>query len=198
MKLDLAGNVVGHIEGAGQGKTLGKYGEAHYIALSPRGEIFVADTLNWRVQKYVRVEVSRTRSGALTSLAPRERRAWRMGAVIEHVAPPKARPAPEDTAMERREASALRHWAPALRKARMVALRGAPSPSHIAGATPPNPWFEGRRGIRANPAPTEEYGRRSYAWPRKWESVFGLGHARMKIGCLITELMKGAHRFRAT
>ena len=54
MKLDLNGNVVGHIEGAGQGKTLGKYGEAHYIALSPRGEIFVADTLNWRVQKYVR------------------------------------------------------------------------------------------------------------------------------------------------
>ena len=54
MKLDLAGNVVGHIEGAGQGKSLGKYGEAHYIALSPRGEIFVADTLNWRVQKYVR------------------------------------------------------------------------------------------------------------------------------------------------
>ena len=53
MKLDLAGNVVGKIEGAGQGKTLGKYGEAHYIALSPRGEIFVADTLNWRVQKYV-------------------------------------------------------------------------------------------------------------------------------------------------
>jgi 6-bladed beta-propeller len=54
MKLDLNGNVVGRIEGAGQGKTLGKYGEAHYIALSPRGEIFVADTLNWRVQKYVR------------------------------------------------------------------------------------------------------------------------------------------------
>jgi DNA-binding beta-propeller fold protein YncE len=54
MKLDLAGNVVGRIEGAGAGKTLGKYGEAHYIALSPRGEIFVADTLNWRVQKYVR------------------------------------------------------------------------------------------------------------------------------------------------
>jgi hypothetical protein len=50
MKLDLNGNVVGKIEGAGQGKTLGKYGEAHYIAVSPRDEIFVADTLNWRVQ----------------------------------------------------------------------------------------------------------------------------------------------------
>lgn len=54
MQLDLDGNVVGRIEGAGQGKTLGKYGEAHYIAVSPRDEIFVADTLNWRVQKYVR------------------------------------------------------------------------------------------------------------------------------------------------
>ncbi|MBR1209373.1 6-bladed beta-propeller [Bradyrhizobium sp. JYMT SZCCT0180] len=54
MKLDLKGTVVGMISGAGQGKTLGKYGEAHYIAVSPRDEIFVADTLNWRIQKYVR------------------------------------------------------------------------------------------------------------------------------------------------
>jgi DNA-binding beta-propeller fold protein YncE len=54
MKLDLAGNVVGQMAGAGQGKGLGKYGEAHYIAVSPRDEIFVADTLNYRVQKYVR------------------------------------------------------------------------------------------------------------------------------------------------
>jgi hypothetical protein len=42
------------MEGAGQGKALGKYGEAHYIAVSTRGEIYVADTLNWRVQKYVK------------------------------------------------------------------------------------------------------------------------------------------------
>jgi streptogramin lyase len=54
MKLDLNGKVVGAIEGAGSGKGFGKYGEAHYIAVSPRDEIFVADTLNWRVQKYVR------------------------------------------------------------------------------------------------------------------------------------------------
>ena len=54
MTLDLNGNVLGHMAGAGHGKTLGKYGEAHYIAVSPRGEIFVADTLNWRVQKYVK------------------------------------------------------------------------------------------------------------------------------------------------
>jgi DNA-binding beta-propeller fold protein YncE len=54
MKLDLNGKLLGTIKGAGQGKTLGKYGEAHYIAVSARDEIFVADTLNWRVQKYVR------------------------------------------------------------------------------------------------------------------------------------------------
>ena len=54
MTLDLNGNVLGKMAGAGQGKTLGKYGEAHYIAVSPRGEVFVADTLNWRVQKYVK------------------------------------------------------------------------------------------------------------------------------------------------
>jgi len=51
-KLDLAGNVLG--ETGGQGKTPGRFGEAHYLAVGPRGEIYVADTLNWRVQKYVR------------------------------------------------------------------------------------------------------------------------------------------------
>jgi sugar lactone lactonase YvrE len=54
MKLDLDGKVIGMMAGAGPGKALGKYGEAHTIAVSPRDEIFVADTLNWRVQKYVR------------------------------------------------------------------------------------------------------------------------------------------------
>jgi hypothetical protein len=54
MKLDLRGNLVGTMAGAGPGKTPGKYGEAHHIAVSPRGEVFVADTLNWRVQKYVK------------------------------------------------------------------------------------------------------------------------------------------------
>lgn len=54
MKLDLDGNVLGMIAGGGPGKTLGLYGEAHYIAVSRRDEVFVADTLNWRVVKYVR------------------------------------------------------------------------------------------------------------------------------------------------
>jgi sugar lactone lactonase YvrE len=52
MKLDLAGNVLGAT--GGQGKALGQFGEAHYIAVSPRDEIYVTDTLNWRIQKYVK------------------------------------------------------------------------------------------------------------------------------------------------
>ena len=55
--LDWDGNVLG--ETGGQGKTLGRYGEAHYIAVSQRGEVFVTDTLNWRVQKYVKKSFSR-------------------------------------------------------------------------------------------------------------------------------------------
>jgi len=53
MKLDLEGNVLGAT--GRQGKGIGEYGEAHYLALS-RDEkaIYVADTLNWRVQKLVK------------------------------------------------------------------------------------------------------------------------------------------------
>ena len=51
MKLSPAGDVLGTM--AGQGKTLGRFGEAHYIAVNSRGEIFVADSLNWQVQKFV-------------------------------------------------------------------------------------------------------------------------------------------------
>jgi DNA-binding beta-propeller fold protein YncE len=52
LKLDLNGKVLG-VAGS-QGKGLGQFGEAHFITLSQRGEIYVADTLNWRVQKYVK------------------------------------------------------------------------------------------------------------------------------------------------
>ena len=31
-----------------------QYGEAHFLALDAKEEIYVADTLNWRVQKLVR------------------------------------------------------------------------------------------------------------------------------------------------
>lgn len=51
IRLDLRGNVLGVM--GRQGKALGQFGEAHFITVSPRGEIYVADTLNWRVQKYL-------------------------------------------------------------------------------------------------------------------------------------------------
>lgn len=52
MKLDMAGNILGMT--GKQGKAVGQFGEAHFITLSPKAEIYVADTLNWRVQKYVK------------------------------------------------------------------------------------------------------------------------------------------------
>jgi DNA-binding beta-propeller fold protein YncE len=52
LKLDMNGNILGM---AGkQGKALGQFGEAHFLALSAKSELYVADTLNWRIQKYVK------------------------------------------------------------------------------------------------------------------------------------------------
>jgi len=52
MKLDLNGKVLG-ASGA-QGKGPHRYGEAHYLALDRKENIYVADTLNWNVQKLVK------------------------------------------------------------------------------------------------------------------------------------------------
>jgi streptogramin lyase len=52
MKLDLQGKVLGAT--GGQGKAPNRYGEAHFLALDQKEDIYVADTLNWRVQKLVR------------------------------------------------------------------------------------------------------------------------------------------------
>lgn len=52
MKLDPAGRVLG--ASGGQGKGPHRYGEAHFLALDRQENIYVADTLNWRVQKLVR------------------------------------------------------------------------------------------------------------------------------------------------
>lgn len=52
IKLDLQGNVLGAT--GGQGKAPNRYGEAHFIALDRREDIYVADPLNWRVQKLVK------------------------------------------------------------------------------------------------------------------------------------------------
>ena len=52
MKLDLNGKVLG--ASGGQGKGPHQYGEAHFLALDRKEDIYVADTLNWRVQKLVK------------------------------------------------------------------------------------------------------------------------------------------------
>ena len=52
MKLTRAGKVLG-VTGS-QGKGPNQYGEAHYLALDAREDIYVADTGNWNVQKLVK------------------------------------------------------------------------------------------------------------------------------------------------
>ena len=52
IKLDLGGNVLGAT--GGQGKGPNRYGEAHFLALDRKENIYVADPLNWRVQKLVK------------------------------------------------------------------------------------------------------------------------------------------------
>jgi len=52
MRLDLNGKVLGAT--GGQGKGPNRYGEAHFLALDRREDIYVADSLNWCVQKLVK------------------------------------------------------------------------------------------------------------------------------------------------
>ena len=52
IKLDMNGTIVGMTGKVG--KAAGEFGEAHYLAVTAQGDIYVADTLNWRVQKYVK------------------------------------------------------------------------------------------------------------------------------------------------
>jgi DNA-binding beta-propeller fold protein YncE len=52
VQLDMNGRVLG-ITG-GQGKGTGQYGEAHFMAVTAKGELLIADTLNWRVTKLVK------------------------------------------------------------------------------------------------------------------------------------------------
>jgi sugar lactone lactonase YvrE len=52
VKMDLNGTVLGAIGKSGKG--VGEFGEAHFIAVSPKGELWVADTVNRAVQKFVK------------------------------------------------------------------------------------------------------------------------------------------------
>lgn len=55
-KLDASGKVIGSLGSPGSGN--GQFGEAHYIALDRNQNVFVADVVNNRVQKYRKVPVS--------------------------------------------------------------------------------------------------------------------------------------------
>jgi DNA-binding beta-propeller fold protein YncE len=52
LKLDLDGKVLG-VTGK-PGKNLGEFGEAHVIAVSPKGDVYIADSVNATVQKFVK------------------------------------------------------------------------------------------------------------------------------------------------
>ena len=52
LKLDLDGKVLAAVGKPGNG--VGEFGEAHFIAVSPKGEIYVADSVNRAVQKFVK------------------------------------------------------------------------------------------------------------------------------------------------
>ena len=52
LKMDLEGKVLAATGKPGKG--LGEFGEAHVIAVSPKGEVYIADSVNATVQKFVK------------------------------------------------------------------------------------------------------------------------------------------------
>src|SRR5712692_5627210 len=52
LRMDLDGKVLAAVGKPGNG--VGEFGEAHFIAVSPKGEIYVADSVNRAVQKFVK------------------------------------------------------------------------------------------------------------------------------------------------
>jgi DNA-binding beta-propeller fold protein YncE len=52
LRLDLNGNVLAATGKPGKG--LGEFGEAHFLAVSPKGEIYIADTVNSTLHKFVK------------------------------------------------------------------------------------------------------------------------------------------------
>ncbi len=54
VQMDLDGKVLAAMGKPGPAGTWGEFGEAHFIAVSPKGEIYVADSVNRAVQKFVK------------------------------------------------------------------------------------------------------------------------------------------------
>jgi len=54
LRMDLDGKVLAAVGKPGPAGSVGEFGEAHFIAVSPKGEIYVADSVNRAVQKFVK------------------------------------------------------------------------------------------------------------------------------------------------
>ena len=54
LRLDLNGKVLAAMGKPGAPGTWGEFGEAHFVAVSPKDEIYVADSINRAVQKFVK------------------------------------------------------------------------------------------------------------------------------------------------
>jgi hypothetical protein len=54
LRLDLDGKVLAAVGKPGAAGTWGEFGEAHFVAVSPKGEIYIADSVNRAVQKFVK------------------------------------------------------------------------------------------------------------------------------------------------
>jgi len=54
LRMDLDGKVLAAVGKPGAAGTWGEFGEAHFIAVSPKGEIYIADSVNRAVQKFVK------------------------------------------------------------------------------------------------------------------------------------------------
>ncbi|HYV62879.1 MAG TPA: hypothetical protein VE958_09400, partial [Bryobacteraceae bacterium] len=54
LRMDLDGKVLAAVGKPGPAGSWGEFGEAHFIAVSPKGEIYVADSVNRAVQKFVK------------------------------------------------------------------------------------------------------------------------------------------------
>jgi sugar lactone lactonase YvrE len=53
LRLDLDGKVLAAVGKPGAAGSWGEFGEAHFVAVSPKGEIYVAESVNRAVQKFV-------------------------------------------------------------------------------------------------------------------------------------------------
>lgn len=54
LRLDADGRPVAMMGQPGPGPALGDFGEAHYMAIAPNGDIYVADTINAKLHRFVR------------------------------------------------------------------------------------------------------------------------------------------------